>query len=1139
MKKNLILLVLFLYCFNSLKSQYSTTGTDFWLAFMQNFDDPANTILYITSDVASSGTVSIPGTGWSTNFSVAANGTATVTIPDTQDAAISTNNSVVNKAVRVTSNNAVAVYAANQRSASSDATLVLPVHALGDTYRIMAYNTFTSDQPSMFAVVGIQNNTSIEIIPTAAVQGGSGANVPFTITLNQGQIYLVKSTGDLTGTIVRATTTGQCNDFAVFAGNRCAKVPTSCDYCDHLYEQMIPIKAWGKQYVTVPLMTRNGDVFRILASENNTQVSINNGAPINLNAGQFHETMQTGACFISANNPICVAQYSRGTSCDGVTSDPFMIILSPIEQTLNYIVFQAFNTTAINQFYTNIVTETAYTSQVQLNGAAITGWQTIPSNTQYSYVRKNIPQGSHVLTSPHGVLASVYGFGNVESYGYLAGANIQPLYVSFDIIIDGNPIPYDVFQDTLNCEQSANGVGFSTSGENITNIWFDFGDGNTATGTNVFHTYQNPGVYTVTMHFRRVGSCVDETLSMQVPISNSLPPFDFINDTIVCNGSPFVINPNVTGVNFLWQNGSTAPTFTANATGTYSLTISDNYGCSASRSAFVKFVNLSVNISAQELSCSGVNDGGLTAYPVGGDPAYAYYWNTSPPSFTQTVNNLGVGTYSVTVTDGNGCTSSSSYSLTMPPALNVTVSSTTSPLCFGQNNGSAVLSVNGGTAPFIVNWNKPGVSGLNPSNLGPGTYTFTVTDANGCYGTGNFTISEPAELTYQTSQLNAACYGQPISATVTPIGGTPPITITWQDGSTSFTNTNIPANTNFGFTITDSHNCSKTGSVYLLSPPELTITSTYSNIRCKGENNGSISITVQGGIPPYSALWNTGHTGLSYTNLSPGDYYVTVIDHNSCTLASHFNIREASQYLRLNVTTRNVTCSGYKDGAILLLASGGVSPYTYSITDGINTFNGQSNNGVPAGEFIASVTDNYGCTVDTTVIISEPAPLTALVGYLDPSCMGNNDGLIRVYPSGGTEPYIFIIGGYVIDEGLLAGLYQGEYTIIVKDSSNCEFNYGKVELVDPFIECIKIPNAFTPNSDGINDTWIIEGLEIFPGYILYVYNRWGQLLYRGEEGDEPWDGKYDGKALPAGSYVYVLDLRNGMKVYKGVVTIVY
>jgi hypothetical protein len=296
--KKFAIIFLFLLSVLISRAQISTTGTDFWLSYMQNFDDPENTQLYITSDVGATGVVSIPGTGWTQNFTIAPNGSVFVDVVAAQNAAIDVGNTVLSKAVHVTSNTPVAVYAANQRDASSDATLVMPVQTLGDSYFINAYSPF-SNLPSQFVVIGVEDGTTIEIIPTAAVMGGSGAGVPFTITLNQGQVYMVQSMGDLTGTTVKATDVGNCNNFAVFAGNQCANVPLSCTYCDHLYEQMIPVKAWGKNYATVLLMTRSNDTFRILASENGTVVNINGGPNINLNAGQFYETTLSTASFIA------------------------------------------------------------------------------------------------------------------------------------------------------------------------------------------------------------------------------------------------------------------------------------------------------------------------------------------------------------------------------------------------------------------------------------------------------------------------------------------------------------------------------------------------------------------------------------------------------------------------------------------------------------------------------------------------------------------------------------------------------------------------------------------------------------------------------------------------------------------------
>ncbi|MDD2636468.1 MAG: gliding motility-associated C-terminal domain-containing protein, partial [Bacteroidales bacterium] len=1113
MKKISIFLSLLFFTLGSVFAQYSTLGTDFWLAFMQNFDNPANTLIYMTSEAGTTGTVSIPGTGWSQNFNITANGSVLVTVPTAQTAAIETGNTVIDKGIHITSNSEIAVYAANQRTASSDATLVMPLQALGDAYIINTYSTFSS-QPSMFIIAGVADNTSIEIIPSAAIVGGVGANTPFTVTVNEGQVYLVKSNGDLTGSQVSATDVGNCNNFAVFAGNRCANVPLSCEYCDHLYEQMIPLKAWGKEYITVPLMTRSADTYRIMASENGTVININGGANINLNAGDFHEVVLSTASFIEGNNPISVAQYSQGTSCDGVTSDPFMIMLSPVEQKLESIIFQAFNTTAINQFYTNIVCETPYTGTVTLDGTGVTGWSTVSSNPAYSYVSKNVSQGTHKVVCPEGILTTVYGFGDVESYGYLAGANIQPLNVDFNIVVGNDSIYYEVYQDTLNCEESSNGVGFYSDGEGISDVWFDFGDGNTATGTDVFHIYENSGTYTVTMYFTRDASCMEESISLLVHVSNSLPPFDFINDTLICNGSPFVINPNVTGVDFLWQDSSVNSTYNVSSSGTYSLTISDNQGCSASATADVTFIDISASITTTPITCSGVTDGELTVNQTGGTTPVSYLWSTIPAQTSQTISGLGVGNYSVTVTDDNSCSASASVTLTMPPSLNISHSEVHDESCYHENDGSAVINVDGGTVPYTIEWDPNSVSGFTPVGLSPGTYSYTVTDDYGCYGIDSFDIALANNIHINITSVNAGCFGEPLNASVVAYGGTGDLSIVWDDGSTLFENSNIPANTDFGFTVTDENSCSKTDIVNLMSPDELIINSEYNHITCKGDKDGAIDISITGGVAPYITLWNEGLSGNSLSGLDAGNYSVTVTDANSCTVTNSFLLMEAERELELDYISRDVTCYGFKDGSILLAASGGISPYTYTCFDLHQFFQGANQTGISAGVYTARVTDSHNCVFDTSVVIREPSELIAELIISDPSCIGNNDGSIEIIVTGGVEPYYYKYANNIIDFPYISRLLEGEYAIEVFDSMQCEKDLGLAILEDVPVSCIVIPDAFTPNGDGINDTFIIEGMEIFPTAILRIFNRWGQLLYMAETGEDWWDGKYQDKFVP-------------------------
>lgn len=1118
-------------------SQYSTTGTEFWLSFHQNFEDNANPILYITSDVGATGTVSIPGTGWSEGFTVGINSSVMVNLPSAT-AIIATGNTVLNRGVYVESTTAIAVYAANQRTASSDATLIYPVHALGDSYIVNAYSPF-SGNPSQFVVVGVQDNTSIEIIPTSNITGGVNAGVPFNITLNTGQVYFIRSNGDLTGTSVKATTVGECNNFAVFAGNKCANVPLSCTYCDHLYEQMIPTKAWGMEYVTVPLMTRNGDQFRIMAMEDNTTININNGANIMLNAGQFHETYLQPSSFIEGDKPISVAQYSRGTSCDGVTSDPFMIMISPIEQTLDYIVFQAFNTTNINQFYTNIVTKTEHTNQVLLNGATLPGWTTVPSNPEFSYNRRNLAQGTHVLQSPHGLLATVYGFGDVESYGYQAGANIQPLNVSFDIIVDGDSIAFDVFQDSLNCQQAINGVSFSTDATNITDIYWDFGDGNTATGPNVSHTYSSSGMFTVTMYFTRIESCVEESLSVDVYVSSELPPFDFINDTVVCNGVPFTIYPGAAGVNYLWQDGTTNSYHNVSTSGTYAVTVSDNMGCSAEATADVLFIDMQLQTDVDDITCAGMSDGSITVNASGGDSPYTYNWSTIPPVTTQTATGLGQGTYFVTVTDANGCTRATSANIVNPDTFYGEIVLQEDVSCYGASDGVVEIHVQGGVPPYGIVWSNSSLFGMFQQDLGPGNYSFTVNDVNGCTSEHSITIYQPDSIAVFENLLNAACHGQPVSASISPSGGTPPFTIYWESGATGFTNNSVPTNTDFSYTVTDANTCSYIGFVHVTSPPPFVIVPNITPVKCHGDANGGIRINVSGSTPPIQIEWSSGEDSVAITNKPAGYYTVTIRDANNCAESESFYIPQSDAPLTLDYNVNDLRCFGDSQGSIFLDASGGTHPYSYRLNNGEHEVNGNNHAALQGGLYNFRVIDAYGCEVGASAIINEPAPLEAELLTQRPSCIGNNDGYIKVNVFGGTEPYIYNFDNKLSDFNSYTGLKQGIFNLTVYDANNCKQEFDKIRLVDVPVDCITIPNAFTPNGDGINDTWIIDNIGMFPDAVINVFNRWGQEVYFDRGNGEPWDGTYDGKFLPTGSYVYVVNLQNGTKEYKGTVTIIY
>ncbi|MDI9534574.1 MAG: gliding motility-associated C-terminal domain-containing protein, partial [Bacteroidota bacterium] len=161
-----------------------------------------------------------------------------------------------------------------------------------------------------------------------------------------------------------------------------------------------------------------------------------------------------------------------------------------------------------------------------------------------------------------------------------------------------------------------------------------------------------------------------------------------------------------------------------------------------------------------------------------------------------------------------------------------------------------------------------------------------------------------------------------------------------------------------------------------------------------------------------------------------------------------------------------------------------------------------------------------------------------------PYCMGGDDGKITIAATGGTAPYTYIIGNDTIadiyKQALFSGLSNGIYNITITDNNGCFLITDDIFLDEGNKDCIKIPDAFTPNGDGLNDEWIIENLWAFDKHVVKVFNRWGQQVYEGTHGSQPWDGTLKGKPLPTGSYMYILELNNTeiKKEFVGIVTLI-
>ncbi len=502
--KRIYTLAALLFIFSNSHAQISK-GKDFWFGFTQNYYLQTGEMrVYITSETLCSGMISSPLQGWSQTFTVTPGISTLVVVP--YNIGENLNSDVIEtKALHVTTTECVSVFAHYYQQFTSDAAVIFPTNSVGDNYVVTSwYNASMNNGNPEFLIVATEDNTNINITPST-VAGTHPAGTTYSITIDSGQVYQLQSTiGDLTGTMVRGT---NGKNFALFGGHVCANV-INCGYCDHLFDQLYPTPSWGTEYVTVPYLTRDYDVFRVLASQNGTQFRINGGAPLNLNAGQFNQFTLNAVSYITSNLPVSVMQYSTGTDCDAnadAFGDPFMIALSPINQSINNVTFNAFaNASATFTYYANIVAKTADLSSVTLDGVGIGGsFAPVPQNPTYSYEQRIITQGDHTVSANQGIITYVYGYGEYESYGYSAGVRVQVPFLS---VYDTSKAycPLDTVQFSLN----------SPDTDRLIYTEWNLGDGSPHLFDTIhfWHVYNNYGEYPITLIYELQSACTKDTI---------------------------------------------------------------------------------------------------------------------------------------------------------------------------------------------------------------------------------------------------------------------------------------------------------------------------------------------------------------------------------------------------------------------------------------------------------------------------------------------------------------------------------------------------------------------------------------------------------------------------------------------------
>jgi gliding motility-associated-like protein len=546
-------------------------------------------------------------------------------------------------------------------------------------------------------------------------------------------------------------------------------------------------------------------------------------------------------------------------------------------------------------------------------------------------------------------------------------------------------------------------------------------------------------------------------------LSATISPSD-----VLCNGDAtgsLQATPNGGSVpySYAWKNSSTvfginSPILTNVKADNYQLTVTDANGCSYVGNATVNQPSaLTLTHTFSPISCYGGSDGSIDLTVMGGVPTYSYVWKNDAGvtvATSQDLNAVVSDIYTVTITDQNSCSKTLTQELTQPP-LPIAVTETVIDVkCYGENTGEIILAVTGGTAPYSYSWTT-GQSANHITGLIAMTYNYVVVDSKLCTFSNAVLISQPAQpLTITNVVTDVNCYGESngeIDLTVS--GGTTPYTYSWTNSSYNLSNTNqdlvnYPAET-YTYLVTDFNNCKSSGVLTINQPTLLQSTISGVNILCKGGNNGSIDLTVTGGVTPYSYSWSNSIVTQDQAGLEAGTYSVTVTDAHNCVATNQITLTEPQDSLSYTFEVIDVRCNNGQDGEIDLTIKGGTLPYNYVWSNGSIL---PAINQLLSAYYEFIVTDGNGCLISDSIFVDQPNPLMLNEQITPVTCNGLSDGVIDITPTGGTQPYNYtwLNSRYVLStqQEDLVGFPADIYQLEVIDSNNCFYEIF-MEILEP------------------------------------------------------------------------------------------
>lgn len=783
----------------------------------------------------------------------------------------------------------------------------------------------------------------------------------------------------------------------------------------------------------------------------------------------------------------------------------------------------------------------------------INGFDTLAVFAYKAYLSLSDPSGYSVPNPPTGETATISFTINNTGEDILP---VNDVVISYYFDANGNGVynTGDVFivNDTLNASIPENG-SYSYSSDVFLPA------GNSCSVIAVLDTSVN--------HC----SCISDQLAITIPMTQ------IGIDTSVCSGQTITLGyPPITGYTYLWTAStglsnlsSSEPTFAAlnnsglPVTNNFEVTINRINCVSKDTVEVITNPNPLLSMSDPDTICKGESNGSAIATVTGsGTAPYTYVWNTTPTQLNDTATTLSGGTYSVIVTDANGCSATETVTI-IEPALAITVAITAQVNlnCNAICNGTATVTASGGTPGYTYSWNTtPAQTASAANGLCAGNYTIMVTDAAGCDTSVMLTITEPPALTASIAILSGTCnIGNNATATVTASGGTGSYTYLWSNGQTTNIITGLSSGT-YSVTVSDSNSCVQTFSAVVTPAVAVTANATSTNI-CQGQST-TITASASGGTPNYLFLWNTSETTESITVSPMADttYTVIVTDANGCqdTVTLPITVRSSPV---VDFQPDSIGCSPlcvtFQD--LSVIATGINQQWFWDFGDGTlsnltNPSHCFENNTIysPVTYTVKlTVTSNDGCSttlIKNDYITVNPIPVAAFnyspqpATILSPLISFQNESLgatiwqwdlsIGLQDSTSTlqHPYYTYT-----DTG------QFDVTLIVNNIYSCADTIQKTILIG-LDWVIYIPNAFTPNGDEINDSFPAKAYGIID-FEMLIFDRWGNLIYQTDDIRKPWDGKanHGNELAQSDVYVYVVKVTDFKMIkhkYRGIVTLV-